>query len=144
MPPWRGLRDFALITGNDYTTLLFSISFLFNNLRPMDWMDIRNLVKRNHALGLCSLVFVRYGYGFNIHFLGFFLKEAERYDMISRMENLNKSRKKEHTTRRAYQKTGNFTILLEVRGSLDNLGRSQKTILVKKKKNLPSNVGVNV
>lgn len=57
----------------------------------MDWMDIRNLVKRNHALGLCSLVFVRYGYGFNIHFLGFFLKEAERHDMT---ENLNKSRKK--------------------------------------------------
>lgn len=110
----------------------------------MDWMDIRNLVKRNHALGLCSLVFVRYGYGFNIHFLGFFLKEAERHDMISRMENLNKSRKKKtHTTRRAYQKTGNLTILLEVRGSLDNLGRSQKTILVKKK-NMLSNVGVNV
>lgn len=29
MPPWRGLRDFDLITGNDYTTLLFSYLFIF-------------------------------------------------------------------------------------------------------------------
>lgn len=29
MPPWRGLRDLDLNTGNDYMTLLFSYLFIF-------------------------------------------------------------------------------------------------------------------
>lgn len=37
MPPWRGLRDFDLITGNDYTTLLFSFFLYFLSTIHARW-----------------------------------------------------------------------------------------------------------
>lgn len=38
----------------DFAVFFFSL-FSFNNSRPMDRKDIRNLVNRIHALGLCEM-----------------------------------------------------------------------------------------